>query len=179
MEKAKLTKKKKRRVGQNVFLVCICQYKSTKVTRIPQLLQVQIHISKFKFIWKEESVLNSIPAVSKTALPAAQDHPFLQNHGPSSTEEARLTDHFAQENTALRDGPATWKGKRREQKKTFSLSAFTDFVISVPKSMFCPSPSPIWPHLLSLEKVWRWIQSWTRCNWLRCPHHSALFHHGD
>lgn len=88
-------------------------------------------------------MLDSIPAVSKTALPAAQDHPFLQNHGPSSTEEARLTDHFAQENTALRDGPATWKGKRTGQKKISSLSAFTDFVVSAPKSMFCPLPSPI------------------------------------
>lgn len=25
----------------------------------------------------------------------------------------------------------------------------------------------IWPHLLSLTKVWRWIQSWTRCKWWR------------
>lgn len=139
MEKAKLTERKqKRRVGQNVFLVCVCEYKSTKVTRIPQLLQV--HISKFKFIWQKASVLGSIPGVLKTALPAAQDPPFLENHGPSSTEESKMICQFSQENTALSDGPTTWKGKRTGQKKTSSLSAFIYLVVSVPNSMFCPSP---------------------------------------
>lgn len=37
----------------------------------------------------------SVPVVPKMALPAAQDHPFLPNHGPRSIGEERLIEHFA------------------------------------------------------------------------------------
>lgn len=88
MEKAKPTERKQKgRVGQNVFLACVCEYKSTKVTRIPQLLQVPIHISNSSscerrlWCWIAFLVFQRQPFLLPKTIPSYKTMDLAQQRG--------------------------------------------------------------------------------------------------